>query len=98
VGLSSLALVGKLGVVERLSFDNQLWIAVYVFLFRGSDHGVPTDTAHHHHVLLGCPLDQLGDMFWSDQRSLIETHRAAPANRGPRTHSAARNLSVQRAE
>jgi ADP-ribose pyrophosphatase YjhB (NUDIX family) len=73
VGLSRVTLVGKLGVVERLSYDKELWLTVHFFLFTTDQiTGVPTDTAHHQHGPAWRRLDQLDDMFWPDQRTLIE--------------------------
>jgi 8-oxo-dGTP pyrophosphatase MutT (NUDIX family) len=75
VGLSRVALVTKLGALERLSFDKQLWLTTHVFLFTTEQlTGVPTDSVHHQHGPTWRPLDQLHEMFWPDQRKLIEDH------------------------
>ena len=72
-GLSELTLVTKLGVLERLSFDKQLWLTTHVFLFTTQQvDGVPTDRSRHHHGPIWRRLDELHDMFWPDQRRLIE--------------------------
>jgi 8-oxo-dGTP pyrophosphatase MutT (NUDIX family) len=74
-GLSRLALIAKLGVLERLSFDKRLWLTTHVFLFATDQiTSVPTDSAHHQHGPIWRRLDDLEDMFWPDQRRLIEAH------------------------
>ena len=74
-GLSRLALVAKLGVLERLSFDKRLWLTTHVFLFTTDQvTGVPTDRARHQHGPIWRGLDDLDDMFWPDQRRLIQAH------------------------
>jgi 8-oxo-dGTP pyrophosphatase MutT (NUDIX family) len=74
-GLSRLTLVMKLGVLERLSFDKQQWITTHVFFFTTDQRsGIPTDHARHKHGPLWRRLDDLGDMFWPDQRQLIHDH------------------------
>lgn len=67
----------KLGVLERLSFDKQLWLTTHVFLFTTDQvAAVPSDSTRHHHGPVWRPLDQLDDMFWPDQRRLIQAHAA----------------------
>lgn len=74
-GLSRLTLVTKLGVLERLSFDKSRWVITHVYLFTTDQiTGVPTDSARHQHGPVWRRLDQLDDMFWPDQRRLIEAH------------------------
>jgi len=76
-GLSRLVMIVKLGLLERLSFDKQLWLTTHVFLFTTDQiTGVPTDSARHRHPPIGRPLDQLDDMLWPDQRKLIQAHAA----------------------
>lgn len=76
-GLSRLVLVTKLGVLERLSFDKELWVTTHFFLFTTDQiTGVPTDSARHQHGPIWRGLDQLEDMFWPDQRRLIQAHAA----------------------
>jgi 8-oxo-dGTP pyrophosphatase MutT (NUDIX family) len=76
-GLSQLVLVQKLGVLERLAFDKRRWIVTHVFLFTTDQlTGTPSDTARHQQAPLWRRLDQLDDLFWPDQRRLIEAHAA----------------------
>jgi ADP-ribose pyrophosphatase YjhB (NUDIX family) len=74
-GLCQLVLLGKLGVLERLSFDKRLWLTTHVFLFATDQAtGIPTDGAHHQHGPVWRHLDDLDDLFWPDQRKLLQTH------------------------
>jgi 8-oxo-dGTP pyrophosphatase MutT (NUDIX family) len=74
-GLSSLALIVKLGVLERLSFDKRLWLTTHVFLFATDQTtGVPTDGVRHQHGPIWRRVDDLDDMFWPDQRMLVQAH------------------------
>jgi 8-oxo-dGTP pyrophosphatase MutT (NUDIX family) len=74
-GLSRLTLITKLGVLERLSFDKSRWVITHVYLFTTDQlTGVPTDSTRHQHGPIWRRLDQLDDMFWPDQRSLIIAH------------------------
>jgi 8-oxo-dGTP pyrophosphatase MutT (NUDIX family) len=73
VGLSRLNLVQKLGALERLSFKKREWLTTHVFLFTTDQvTGTPRDTANHRHGPVWRGLHQLDDMFWPEQRRLIE--------------------------
>jgi len=74
-GLTRLTLVMKLGVLERLSFDKQQWSTTHVFFFTtDQSSGIPTDHVRHQQGPIWRRLDELGDMFWPDQRELIHAH------------------------
>jgi len=74
-GLSSLELIGDLGIRERLSYDRVWWITAHYFLFATEQvEGIPTDVDHHYE-LAWCPIDRLPAIFWPEQRELIETNR-----------------------
>lgn len=74
-GLNDLKLITKLGTRERLDFSKRLWKQVHYFLFTTDQKsGKPTDPKHRHYVEW-FPLDQLPQMFWPEQRELIESNR-----------------------
>lgn len=73
-GLSSLALIQKLGIRERLSYDRACWITTHYFLFLTEQvEGTPTDVEHHYE-LAWYPVKALPTIFWPEQRELIETN------------------------
>jgi ADP-ribose pyrophosphatase YjhB (NUDIX family) len=75
VGLSDLQCIGKLAVLERLSYTKIYWVQTHYFLFTTAQkEGIPTDTQHHDAVWW-FPLDDLPAMLWPEQRRLIDTHR-----------------------
>jgi len=74
-GLTSLELVKKLGIRNRLSYDRDCWITTHFFLFVTEQvHGIPTDVEHHY-ALEWHPINALPILFWPEQRELIETNR-----------------------
>ena len=74
-GLFSLALIQKLGIRERLSYDRTCWITTHYFLFVTEQvEGTPTDIEHHYE-LAWYPVEALPAIFWPEQRELIETNR-----------------------
>ncbi len=73
-GLSSLALIEKLGIRERLSYDKVCWITTHYFLFVTEQvEGTPTDVEHHYEPAW-YPIGALPAIFWPEQRELIETN------------------------
>lgn len=75
-GLTDLRLLAKLGVRERLGFRRRQWGITHYFLFWSDDTGSePTDTEHDYR-LRWFPLDELPDMFWPEQKELVEANRA----------------------
>lgn len=74
-GLSSLELVAKLGVLERLNHRRTSWKITHYFLFTTQqEEGRPTDRTHGYR----CdwfPIDSLPGMFWAEQKRLIEENR-----------------------
>lgn len=74
-GLSSLELVAKLGVQERLNYRRNAWKVIHYFLFvTGIEGGSPTDTTHGYHCRW-FPIDSLPSMFWPEQKRLIVEKR-----------------------
>lgn len=71
-GLKQLELVAYLGARQRLNFRRNRWVTTHYFLFKTNGRqSKPTDTAH----VYRCewfPLDRLPEMFWPEQRELVE--------------------------
>lgn len=76
-GLTELALVGDLAVLERLSEKKDKWSINHYFLYLTEQvSGTILDTEHHDEQIWA-PLDGLPAMFWPDERKLLETQRAS---------------------
>ena len=74
-GLSRLQLLTKLGVRERLDVHKERWIIAHYFLFTTEqDFEEPADRANHYDPGW-FPLEELPELFWPEQRELIETNR-----------------------
>lgn len=75
-GLKQLVRVAYLGERQRLNFRRNRWITTHYFLFTSDGRRTkPTDTEH----VYRCewfPLDHLPEMFWLEQRELVEWVRA----------------------
>ena len=72
-GLTKLELLGKVGVLERLTFDREYWTVTHVFAYLTDQHAaVPRDRAAHPHPPRWCHPGELPAMLWPDQRRLIE--------------------------
>lgn len=75
VGISDLSLLEFLGKRERLSFKKDEWKITHYFLYKTNQvDASPTDTMRHQ-KMQWCPLEDLPDMFWQEQRELIEYNR-----------------------
>ena len=71
-GLSQLVFLRELGTLERLNWARTCWTTVHYFLFSTEQvEGKPTD-ADYDYRLEWFPLDALPDLFWPEQRRLIE--------------------------
>lgn len=74
-GLSQLTLLADLGVRERLNYSRRRWKKVYYFLFLTRQiTGHPTDR-YRSYELSWFPIHRLPDMFWPEQKALIEINR-----------------------
>ena len=73
-GLTGLTLLGKLGVLERLTFDRAHWTVTHVFAYLTAERAAtPQDRAAHPQPALWCWLPApCRTMLWPDQRRLIE--------------------------
>lgn len=76
-GLTDIAMVGELAVLERLSEKKDTWSINHYFLFVTAQiEGTILDTEHHDEMIW-VPLDELPAMFWPDERQLLESERKA---------------------
>ncbi|MES2460448.1 MAG: NUDIX domain-containing protein [Armatimonadota bacterium] len=74
-GLTDLHLLASLGTRERLDYLKTKWITTHYFLYATEQiRGIPTDPNHAYEVRW-FPLDHLPEMFWPEQRTLIEANR-----------------------
>lgn len=71
-GLRNLSLLGRLGTRERLDFARTSWKRTHYVLFVALQEGAPEPAEFS---IEWFPLDQLPEMFWPEQRELIEASR-----------------------
>lgn len=71
-GFSDLKYLGDLGSLERLDYKKKHWKITHYYLFVTAQVDVaPTDAAMDYRVEW-FPLEQLPDIFWPEQRTLVE--------------------------
>jgi 8-oxo-dGTP pyrophosphatase MutT (NUDIX family) len=76
-GLTEIALLGELAVLERLSEIKDIWSINHYLLYATDQvNGTILDTEHHDEMIWA-PLDDLPEMFWPDERKLLERERKA---------------------
>ena len=74
-GLTELKLIQKLGIGGHLNLEKTTWVRAHYFLLTTAQvHGDPTDNEHHY-GFAWFPIHDLPQMFWQDQRQLIEENR-----------------------
>ncbi len=72
-GFTRLTLLGKVGVLERLTFDRAAWTVTHIFAYATGERDVtPLDRDSHPHPPRWFRIDALPDMLWPDQRRLLE--------------------------
>lgn len=74
-GLSDIALIEKLGVLERLDYFKTAWKVIHYFLFSASGMGGKPTDPNRDYIVNWFPLDDLPPMFWPEQRALLQTKR-----------------------
>lgn len=74
-GLRDLALLGPLGVRERLNFDRTSWKRTHYMLFLDARETAPAVPGPAEFALEWFPIDALPEMFWPEQHELIESSR-----------------------
>lgn len=77
IGLRDLALLGPLGVRERLDFTRTTWKRTHYMLFLDTREAAQAVAApgSAEFLLEWFPIDALPEMFWPEQRELIEEQR-----------------------
>lgn len=71
-GFTELELLADLGVHERLNYQRNRWQVIRYYLFRTSQSvASPTDREHDYRMEWFL-ISELPQMFWPDQRELIE--------------------------
>ena len=74
-GLRELHLLGKLDVLERLSYQRHIWLVIHYFLFITEQlDGTPTDSQWHSGMWWH-PISNLPEFLWPEQRDLIRRHQ-----------------------
>jgi ADP-ribose pyrophosphatase YjhB (NUDIX family) len=74
-GASDIILFGELGIKERLTFEKDFWSVVHYFLFlTNKNNGKPSDISVKYKTKWFL-IDNLPDMFWPEQRELIEENQ-----------------------
>ncbi|EYF08561.1 NUDIX hydrolase [Chondromyces apiculatus] len=75
-GLDELTLLGELGTRGRLTFNRKRWVTVHYYAYLAEhEGGLPTDSRRHYHPATWFPIDQLPEMFWPEQRELVQASR-----------------------
>ncbi len=75
-GIHQLELLEKLSVNQRMGFRKTNWVTIHFFLFMTNQVDFrPTDVEHDYSPQWR-PLDNIGDLFWPDQKNLVENNRA----------------------
>lgn len=101
-GLRDLVLLGPLGVRERLDFGRISWKRTHYVLFLDPSETAPTAPGPAEFGVEWFPIDALPEMFWPEQRELIEAHRehirAAVARYGVRRQFSRRAAAYARSE
>ena len=74
-GLTALVLLDELAVLERMSEKKDYWSINHYFLYVTEQvSGTILDTEHHDEMIWA-PLAALPEMFWPDERKLLERER-----------------------
>jgi len=74
-GLFELEPLGKLGVCERSDYERTCWKIIHYFLFHTTQiDAVPLDIENHP-AMGWFNIDALPELFWPEQRALIERNR-----------------------
>lgn len=93
-GFTELELLDDLGTRARYNFKKTRWVITHYFLFGTHQLRVTPGDSRRHDKPHWHPIDRLPDIFWPDQRELIERNRdrivrhalCMPALAGQATH------------
>lgn len=74
-GFDDLTLIKDLGMAERLDLKKHSWGTMHYYLFATAQQAsVPSDPGHQY-IVKWFPIESLPEMFWPEQRELIENNR-----------------------
>ena len=80
-GLTAVTRLDHLATLERRSYELDLWSVNHYGLYITEQvEGVILDTEHHH-GMAWFALDALPEMFWPDERAMVERERGAITDR-----------------
>lgn len=71
-GFTELTLVKSLGSIGRLDFRKRSWGTMQYFLFTTSQDKTRPSDPEHEYIVKCFPIETLPEMFWPEQRALIE--------------------------
>ena len=74
-GFTELTLIKDLGMTGRLNFRKSSWGTMHYFLFTTSQDKVSPSDPEHQYIMKWFPIDALPEMFWPEQKELIERNR-----------------------
>lgn len=74
-GFTELELIAPLGVCERLNFAKTRWLVTHYFLFRTEQLEACPLELERHAPPHWFDLDALPELFWPEQRALLEQQR-----------------------
>lgn len=74
-GLSQLEKRADLRVLERLESERKFWSIIHYGLFETTQESGEIRDPEHHPGMGWFPLFELPDMFWPDERLLLESER-----------------------
>ena len=72
-GFTDLTLLGKLGILERLTFNRELWTVSHMFLMTAPQEGGMPPDPHHPHPAIWFDLEKLPSMLFPDQQRFLKT-------------------------
>jgi len=74
-GFTELTLVKSLGSAGRLDFRKRSWGTMHYFLFTTSQDKTSPSDPEHEYIVKWFPIDGLPEMFWPEQKELVERNR-----------------------
>jgi 8-oxo-dGTP pyrophosphatase MutT (NUDIX family) len=76
VGLTEITKLADLAVLERLSLNKRYWSVNHYQLFITDQESGEILDKDHHFDFGWFPIDTLPDMFWPDEKRMLERNRA----------------------
>ena len=74
-GLMELQLLGKLDVLERLSYQKHIWLVIHYFLFITEQVDATPADSQWHSGMWWHPIGDLPEFLWPEQRDLIRRNQ-----------------------